>query len=243
MPLAAKPRRIPYRRPAVSSRLGSRGRPAETRAAILDAAVREFARDGIAGARTDAIARAAGVNKALLYYYFRDKEALYGAVLDHVFGGLAARVRGALEADAPRRDKVLSFVSTHFDYLASNPLFPRVVHSELMRAGSSGSPHIQRLVERYLRPAFGKLRGILTEGIPAGEFRAVDPVQFILTMVAGNVFYFTSTPMLRAMLHADPLSPELLALRRRAVLDFVSAALFAPGGSARRARGKKGRRA
>ncbi len=66
-------------------RLGSRGRPEESRAAILQAAVREFSREGVAGARTDAIARAAGVNKALLYYYFKDKETLYAAVLDQVF--------------------------------------------------------------------------------------------------------------------------------------------------------------
>src|ERR1700726_2892018 len=73
-------------------RLGTRGRPEESRAAILKAAVTEFAEHGIAGARTDAIARAAHVNKALLYYYFEDKEALYEAVLDQVFSGLRARV-------------------------------------------------------------------------------------------------------------------------------------------------------
>src|SRR6201987_5582072 len=66
-------------------RLGSRGQPEESRPAGLQAAIREFAREGVAGARTDAIARAAKVNKALLYYYFRDKETLYGAALDHVF--------------------------------------------------------------------------------------------------------------------------------------------------------------
>ena len=74
-------------------RLGSRGRPEESRAAILQAAVREFSREGVAGARTDAIARAAGVNKALLYYYFKDKETLYAAVLDQVFGGFNESVR------------------------------------------------------------------------------------------------------------------------------------------------------
>ena len=64
------------------SRLGSRGRAEQSRAAILQAAVREFSREGVAGARIDAIARRAHVNKALLYYYFKDKEALYSAVLD-----------------------------------------------------------------------------------------------------------------------------------------------------------------
>ena len=79
-------------------RLGSRGRPEESRAAILQAAVPEFSREGVAGARTDAIARAAGVNKALLYYYFKDKETLYGAVLDHVFGGLKQSIQAAFPA-------------------------------------------------------------------------------------------------------------------------------------------------
>src|SRR5271156_4457685 len=69
-------------------RMGTRGQPEESRAAILQAAAQEFADHGIAGARTDAIAREARVNKALLYYYFKDKETLYAAVLDHAFAGL-----------------------------------------------------------------------------------------------------------------------------------------------------------
>jgi len=56
------------------SRLGSRGQPDQSRAAILNAALREFAEQGMAGARTDAIANAAKVNKALLYYYFKDRK-------------------------------------------------------------------------------------------------------------------------------------------------------------------------
>src|ERR1700730_9512421 len=95
---------------ASKSRMGSRGRPEQSRAAILRAAVREFAREGVAGARTDAIARAAGVNKALLYYYFKDKETLYGAVLDQVFGGLKQSIEQALSSDLPPREKLLGYV-------------------------------------------------------------------------------------------------------------------------------------
>src|SRR6202142_945321 len=103
-------------------RLGSRGRPEESRAAILQAAVREFSREGVAGARTDAIARAAKVNKALLYYYFKDKEALYGAVLDQVFGGLIACVGEVLSRDLPPREKIMAYAGAHFDYVARHPL-------------------------------------------------------------------------------------------------------------------------
>ena len=69
-------------RKTAKSKPGPRGNPEATRDAILEAALNEFATEGLAGARTDHIARAAGVNKALLYYYYEDKETLYGAVLD-----------------------------------------------------------------------------------------------------------------------------------------------------------------
>ena len=75
-----------------SGKSGSRGEPEKTRAAILKAALEEFAHEGVTGARTDEIARRAGVNKALLYYYFKDKEGLYAAALDQVFSGLHQRV-------------------------------------------------------------------------------------------------------------------------------------------------------
>src|ERR1700680_1997933 len=91
-------------------RLGSRGQPEESRAAILQAAAKEFAEHGIAGARTDTIARAAHVNKALLYYYFKDKDSLYEAVLDHVFGGLRDRIMPVLETNSPPRKKMLDYV-------------------------------------------------------------------------------------------------------------------------------------
>jgi len=61
-----------------------------TRARILNAAVRQFSESGLAGARTEQIAEEAGVNKALLYYYFKSKEDLYAAALDAVFEGVRA---------------------------------------------------------------------------------------------------------------------------------------------------------
>ena len=92
--------------------MGSRGQPEESRAAILQAAAQEFAEYGIAGARTDAIAREARVNKALLYYYFKDKETLYGAVLDDAFAGLKSKVFEALDSELPPREKVTPSTST-----------------------------------------------------------------------------------------------------------------------------------
>ena len=223
------------------SRPGPRGRKEQTRAAILHAALHEFAAEGVEGARTDAIARAARVNKALLYYYFRNKETLYGAVLDQVFSGLAAAVGQALDRDLPPREKVLAWAGAHFDYIAREPIYPRLVLREMMRAGRRGSPHIRRIAQKYLRPIQERLMALFREGIAAGDFRRVNPQHFVVSVVAMNVFYFSSAPMLRQMLRDDPLSPERVAERRAAVLNTISAALFTrPQGRASRPQ-RKGR--
>ena len=219
------------------SRLGSRGRPEQSRAAILQAAVREFADHGVAGARTDAIARAAKVNKALLYYYFKDKEALYGAVLDHVFGGLIAHVGEVLSRDLPPQEKILAYAGAHFDYVASHPLYPRIVQGEMMGVGRGRANHLERIVKQYFRPLFGRVSEVLKTGQATGKFRPVDPLHFVPSMIAVIVFYFTSAPVMRLMTGKDPMSPERVAARRAAVLDLLSAALFQrPGRKPRGAR-------
>jgi TetR/AcrR family transcriptional regulator len=208
--------------------LGTRGQPERTRAAILQAAIDEFAREGVAGARTDAIARAARVNKALLYYYFKDKETLYGAALDAVFAGLTERINQVLARELPPREKIREFVGAHFDFIASHQAYPRMVQREMMRSGRKGSPHIKRIVEKYLRPTFGRVREVMLEGIARGEIRDLNPMDVVPSLIALNIFYFTSVPMMRLVIPGiDPLAPEQVARRRAAVLDFVSAAIFA----------------
>ncbi|MBZ5570317.1 MAG: TetR family transcriptional regulator [Acidobacteriia bacterium] len=217
----------------VKPRLGSRGRPEQSRAAILKAAVIEFSREGVAGARTDAIARAARVNKALLYYYFKDKEALYSAVLDQVFGGLTESVQAAFALQVPPRETILAYARAHFDYIASHPLYPRIVQGEMMRATRGGATQLERIVKQYFLPLSRQLAQVLKEGMASGDFRQVDPMQFVSSMIAVIVFYFTNAPAMRLMSGADPLAPERIAARRAAVLDFISAALFQPPGSQR----------
>jgi len=207
-------------------RLGSRGQPEESRAAILKAASREFAEHGIAGARTDSIAQAAHVNKALLYYYFEDKETLYAAVLDDAFSGLLQTVLTALKTDGTPRAKILAYIGSYFDFIATHPLYPRLVQREMMRAGRGESPQLQHIVKDYFRPIYERLTEVIAEGIAIGEFRAVDPLHFIPSMVAVIVFYFSSAPVMQAMTNVNPMLPARVAERREAVIDFISAALF-----------------
>ncbi len=210
-------------------RAGSRGEPEKTRAAILRAALEEFAHEGVTGARTDEIARSAGVNKALLYYYFKDKEGLYSAVLEQVFTGLYTRVSAVLDReDLGPREKMLSYVETHFDYIASSPVYPRLVQRELMRTGKYSLSLVSRIMEKHGRPVYTKLLKLLETGSESGEFRHVDPPQALTSILGVIVFYFISLPAQQLMSSGDPFSPERIAARRAAVLDFISAALFCP---------------
>lgn len=212
--------------------MGSRGQPEESRAAILRAAAQEFAEHGIAGARTDAIAGEARVNKALLYYYFKDKETLYGAVLNDAFSGLKKTVFRVLDGDLPTREKMMAYVSAYFDFIASNQLYPRLMQREMMRAREGQSQHIDKVVKDYIRPIFGRVSDLIQKGIAEGEFRPVNPAHFVPSMVAMIVFYFSSAPMMQKIVGFNPLAPERIAERRAAVLDFVSAALFRSQGNA-----------
>jgi TetR/AcrR family transcriptional regulator len=212
--------------------MGSRGQPEESRAAILQAAAQEFAEHGIAGARTDAIAREARVNKALLYYYFKDKETLYGAVLNHAFSGMKARVFQVLDSDLPPRDKIMAYVGAYFDFIASNQIYPKLMQREMMRAREGDSVHIDRLVKTYFRPIYRRVGALLHKGIAEGDFRKVDPAHFVPSMVSIIVFYFSSAPVMRRIVRFNPLTPERIAERRAAVMDFISAALFLPNTNA-----------
>ena len=207
-------------------RTGTRRHPEKSRAAILRASVAEFAEHGIAGARTDAIARAAGVNKALLYYYFKDKDALYEAVLDHVFSGMRDRLMPVLESDLEPRAKLLEYLGRYFDYIAANPRFPRVVQAEWLRMGPKGSPQMLRIAREYFAPIYRRVTEMLREGADNGEFRKVNPMDFLPSMAGIIIFYFSSSTGMKKLLKVDPLSKERIAERRKFVLEFVSAAMF-----------------
>ncbi len=208
-------------------RRGTRRQPEASRRAILQAALVSFAQEGIAGARMDAIAAAAGVNKALLYYYFRDKEALYGAVLDDFFVRLLGRVTQALDGQGSAGERLLTYARAHFDCIAESFHYARLFQGELMSAGRGKPSHLTRVVERYIRPISVRLIAVLQDGIASKEFRHVDAMQFAPSIAGMIVHYFVVAPVARKLFGKDPFSPEALQQRRAAVLDFIAAALFA----------------
>ena len=205
---------------------GSRRQPDASRKAILQAALVEFAQEGLAGARVDAIAQAARVNKALLYYYFHDKESLYGAVLDGFFGPLLDRVTAVCDRPGSAGERFLSYACTHFDSIAESPYYAHIFMSELMTASRGRSTHLDRIFARYIQPIGTRIIGLLQEGIDSGEFRAVQAVQFAPSAMGSIVHYFLTAPLRRKFMNEDPSSAQVIATRRAAVLDFIAAALF-----------------
>src|SRR5271169_3863341 len=130
---------------ALTSRRGTRRQPEASRDSILQAALAEFAQEGLAGACMDAIAASAGVNKALLYYYFHDKESLYGSVLDRFFIRLSERLMNELDGSAPLGERVLRYACAQFDCVAESPHHARLFQGEVMSAGRGGAPHLNRI--------------------------------------------------------------------------------------------------
>jgi hypothetical protein len=96
---------------------------------------------------------------------------------------------------------------------------------------------LRRIAKQYFFPAFSDLAALLKEGAARGDFRPVNPMHFIPSMISVIVFFFNTAPVLNVMTGRDPMSPEHLAERRAAVVDFISAALFVPGHHSSRNRG------
>ena len=117
-------------------------------------------------------------------------------------------------------------MGAYFDFIASNQIYPKLMQREMMRAREGESKHINRLVKTYFQPIYGRVGQLLEKGIADGEFRKVNPVHFVPSMVAMIVFYFSSAPVMQKIVRFNPLAPERIAERRAAVLDFISAALF-----------------
>src|SRR5207249_5865980 len=131
-----------------------------------------------------------------------------GALLDYVVRNWNLLILQALQRESALRDKVLAYVGAYFDSIAGNPLYPKLVQREMMRAGRGGSPHLKHIVEEYFQPIYSEVSQILHQGIAAGEFRPVDPLHFVPSIVALVVFYFSTAPVMQIMAQFDPMAPE-----------------------------------
>ncbi len=198
----------------------------QTRARILDAAIRAFSEYGLAGARTEQIAEDAGVNKALLYYYFKSKEDLYGAALEQVIESVRAASISVLETSASAGERFLQIVLGNFDRAHSNPPMRSMMQQEMVRLHRGEENKLTSIAEKFFRPLWGMIDRLLEEGIHSGELIQADPTQMRYAALGANVFYFLSAPLTQLVLGVNPLEPRELELRRRAAVEFLALAIF-----------------
>jgi TetR/AcrR family transcriptional regulator len=198
--------------------------PVATRKKLLTAARREFAENGLAGARVDEIAARAGVNKQLVYHYFGDKDALYLAVLEWVYEEIRAQERKLkLEGLSPER-AIKTLIEASFDHLAAHPDFIVLLNDE----NRGGARHVRgsRKLEAMHSPLVSMVSKILAEGVRAGTFRkGVNPVHLYISIAGLSYFFFSNTPTLSAIFGKDFSSPTEKRARRKHVVDLVMQSL------------------
>jgi TetR/AcrR family transcriptional regulator len=197
-----------------------------TRKAILRAAIREFSAHGLAGARTDAIAEAAKVNKALLYYYYKSKRGLYAAAIEEVSGSVAERAFAALDPSRSAGDRLLRTALDHFDRILTQRDFQSLMQQEMVRMRRGESESIPALVKNVFKPLLGKLEEAVHQGIESGELCKMDWLQVVYSVLGANVLYFLSAPMMRMVLPFDPMDNAAIELRRKTAVQFLGSALF-----------------
>jgi TetR/AcrR family transcriptional regulator len=198
----------------------------QTRARILEAATREFSSNGLAGARTERIAESAGVNKALLYYYFQSKQALYAATLEAVAERMAITGMKTLAMDCSAGERIVRSALNHFDRIYSQPVFQTLMQQEMIRLRKGESNAFNPLAEKLFRPLSEKMWAVAQEGIRSGELVQVESTQITYAALGANVFYFLSAPMMRAISSADPLEQSALEFRRKVAVEFLGQTLF-----------------
>ena len=199
----------------------------ETRDRILQAALKEFAAEGLAGARTDRITAAAGVNKAALFYYFGNKEKLYEAAVEKS----AAQVRDKtlavfLDSQASAGEKLLRAGLGHFDRILAQQEFQSLMQQEMIRLHKGETTAAEMIVKKVFVPVITVYQALVREGVASGELVPLDWLQIHLASLGANVFYFLSAPVWRMILERDPMEQSELVARRWGLLEFLGLAIF-----------------
>jgi TetR/AcrR family transcriptional regulator len=206
-----------------------RGRPrdaateAGSRQRLFAAAAAEFAARGFAGASVDRIARAAHVNKAMIYYHFRSKAALYREIVGDMFRAVAARVRAVADSDAAPRDKLQQFVAAIAIEAEARPHFPPTWFREI----AEGGVHLDGATLREIAGIVQVLARILEQGARKRQFRRVNPMLVHGGIIAPLLLFFASGPVRARLQQAgvagigDLTREAVVAHVQRVTLDLV----------------------
>ena len=193
--------------------------PARNRGRI-PAALGEFARSGLGGARVDRIAARAGANKRMLYYYFGNKEDLFLAVLESRYAHIRRAELGLQLGAFDPAEGIRRLIVFTWEYFLKHPEFLTLLNSENLHRGR----HLRRSrqVAAMHSPLVAILRDLLERGVREGKFRrGVDPVQLYISIAALGYFYLGNRHTLSTIFERDLLTARNKAERLKHMTDLV----------------------
>ena len=208
----------------------AQSRDKDTEQRILEAARTVFLRDGTAGARMQEIAREAGVNQALLHYYFRSKERLSAAVFQQVASRIFPALVQTLGANSSLDEKIDALIGVYLDNLSANPFVPGYLISELhhhpQRVQQLLSIAIGAEPQTVMLPLLKNLEKQIDEQVRAGAMRRIQPQHLVINIVSLCIFPFAARPMLSIAFGLDDAAfARFISQRRKELPDFVRNAL------------------
>ncbi len=190
---------------------------------ILKAAMDVFIEKGRDGARMQEIADRAGINKALLHYYFRSKENIYEKILRKIFFGFFNQIESLITTSASFADLLQGFIDGFIDMFTANPNLHLFIFHELSQGGTVVKKMLEGLVMegKFNLPKWFVKR--VNEEYSAGRIVKVDPPQLILNIIGSSVYFFLTEPLFMAIF-----SPGLsfdrrrfIAERKKAIFDIM----------------------
>lgn len=162
-----------------------------SRQRVFAAAAIEFATHGYAGANMDRIARAARLNKAMIYYHFKSKAALYREILRDMFGAVRERVTAVAASGASPEDKIRAYIAAIAAEAEARPHFPPIWLREI----AEGAGHVDATTLSYVREVLTALGGIIAEGVRAGRFQPAHPFLVQGGIIAPLMFFLATAPL------------------------------------------------
>lgn len=195
-------------------------RDTNTEQIILEAAEHEFLRKGFAGAKTTAIAERAGVNHAMIHYYFRTKENLFNTVFQQKIQLLAGSVSASFDHDLPFFDQLRLAIETHFDFVAANPKVLFFIYSEIISNNKR-----KFMLYESVYPRFENLLASLKKGIDSevkkGTIRPIQPIELLMNIIALNVITFLAQPLLEIQNERIDDINKILKERKESNVQFI----------------------
>jgi AcrR family transcriptional regulator len=190
-----------------------------TEGKILSAAREVFLKHGFAGARMQDIADEAGINKALLHYYFRSKEKLFETIFREAFEKLIPHITDVFSSDLPFYDKIREFSKAYITMAVENPFIPMFV----LNAMHSDPDNFQKLFgDIPKRVPILLVKAEIKKAVDEGLIRPIEPPQLIMNMLSLCLFPFVSRPMFQMVMNVSDASfNKMMEQRKTEVADFI----------------------